>query len=211
MHITAFEIGKLFFTTYCSKGKKIVDVGSVNINGTLKSFKPANCEYIGIDMESGKDVDIVSTDPYVLPFESDSIDVILSTSCFEHCEFFWILFVEIIRVLKPNGLFYLNVPSNGKFHRHPVDCWRFYPDSCFALRNWANKSGYNVEIMESFTGTDKYNAIANENWKDHVSVFIKDKKYSSEYPERIQHKYTDFVNGITIENLTNIVNYVDSC
>jgi SAM-dependent methyltransferase len=70
---------------------------------------------------------------YKLPFADGSVDVVLSSSCFEHSEFFWLLFLEILRVLRPEGLFYLNAPSNGPFHRYPVDCWRFYPDSGNAL------------------------------------------------------------------------------
>ena len=34
-------------------------------------------------------------------------------------------------------LFYLNAPSNGEFHRYPVDCWRFYPDAGGALGDLA--------------------------------------------------------------------------
>ena len=44
------------------------------------------------------------TDPYHLPFESNSLDVVVSSSCFEHSEMFWLLFLEIMRVLKPEGL-----------------------------------------------------------------------------------------------------------
>ena len=79
---------------------------------------------------------MVLDDPYHLPLASESVDVVVSSSRFEHVEFFWLMFNEVLRVFKPDGLFYLNAPSNGEFHRYPVDCWRFYPDAAQALVNW---------------------------------------------------------------------------
>ena len=122
----------------------------MDVNGSLKEVIPKNSKYIGVDFAEGKGVDKVLKDPYNLTFENNSVDVVISSSCFEHSELFWLLFIEIIRILKPNGLFYLNAPSNGAFHRHPVDCWRFYPDSGKALVKWAKKNGFNTLLLESF-------------------------------------------------------------
>ena len=60
---------------------------------------------------------IVLEDPYKLPFDSDSVDIVICSSCFEHSEMFWLLFLEVMRILKPTGLFYMNAPSNGAFHK----------------------------------------------------------------------------------------------
>src|SRR5690606_22164720 len=100
---------------------------------------PANVTYIGLDFEKAKGVDVLLTDPYTLPFENESVDVVVSSSCFEHSEMFWLVFAEILRILKPNGLVYLNAPSNGVVHRYPVDCWRFYPDAGEALATWGKR------------------------------------------------------------------------
>mgnify|MGYP002526212509 CR=1 FL=1 len=71
-------------------------------------------EYIGVDMKEGKNVNIVLKDAYKFEsIQNSSIDIAISTSTFEHTEFFWLSYLEILRVLKPNGIFYLNVPSNG--------------------------------------------------------------------------------------------------
>ena len=137
MHVSAKKNGELFFETYVKSlnSVTIVDVGSMDVNGSLKEVIPKNSKYIGVDFAEGKGVDKVLKDPYNLPFENNSVDVVVSSSCLEHSELFWLSFIEIIRILKPNGLFYLNAPSNGAFHRYPVDCWRFYPDSGKALVN----------------------------------------------------------------------------
>src|SRR5262245_22184991 len=192
MHDTAMEIGKKFFETYTKNktGLKIIDVGAQDVNGSLRSVAPPNNHYIGIDFVEGKGVDIVITDPYKLPIEDNSIDVVVCSSCFEHSEFFWLLFNDIQRILKPDGLFYLNVPSNGVFHRYPVDCWRFYPDSGVALQNWARRSGYRSTLLESFTGIQK-----NDIWNDFVGIFLKDSVFIEKHPARIQDSYKDYTNG----------------
>lgn len=197
MHLTALNNGRLFFDTYV-KGTAlnlIVDIGAQNINGSLKDVAPAGVSYLGVDFVSGNGVDVVLDDPYVLPFESDSVDVIVCSSVFEHSEMFWLLFLEIIRVLRPNGLFYLNVPSNGAFHRYPVDCWRFYPDSANALIVWAERNGYDPVVLESFVSEQSGDGW----WNDFVAVFVKDAKHRGAYPQRMMSQKIDFTNGIALE------------
>ena len=198
--------GAAFFNTYLSNAKNltIVDVGAQDVWGSLRSVAPPNNKYIGVDFVKAKGVDVVITDPYSLPFEDESVDVVVSSSCFEHSEFFWLLFNEILRILKPTGLLYINVPSNGSFHRYPVDCWRFYPDSGVALQNWGKRSGYNCALLESFVGIRKNKADV---WNDFVAIFVKDEKNSAKYISRIQNASIPFANG-RLHNSENIVNHI---
>jgi SAM-dependent methyltransferase len=206
MHDTAMKHGAAFFNTYLSNAKNltIVDVGAQNVWGSLRSVAPPNNKYIGVDFVKAKGVEVVITDPYSLPFEDESVDVVVSSSCFEHSEFFWLLFNEILRILKPTGLLYINVPSNGSFHRYPVDCWRFYPDSGVALQNWGKRSGYNCALLESFVGIRKNKADV---WNDFVAIFVKDEKNSAKYISRIQNASIPFANG-RLHNSENIVNHI---
>jgi SAM-dependent methyltransferase len=192
MHNTARDHGRRFFETYVTKpdGAVIVDLGSQDVNGSLRSVAPAAAKYVGVDFEDAKGVDIVISDPYALPFEDESVDICVSSSCFEHSEFFWLVFLEIMRILKPAGLLYLNVPSNGDFHRYPVDCWRFYPDSGVALQNWARRNGYSTALLESFTGKQQTGV-----WNDFVAVFVKDEQFANLFPNRIQAGTQDYTNG----------------
>ena len=86
MHKSARDFGKLFFDTYLyqSSGLKILDIGAQDVNGSLRSLAPKNNEYVGVDFCEANGVDIVLDDPYVLPFEPETFDVIVSTSCYEH-------------------------------------------------------------------------------------------------------------------------------
>ena len=192
MHDTALENGRQFFATYLADGvgKEIIDLGSQDVNGSLRSVAPPGSKYVGVDFENGKGVDVILTDPYILPFEDGSVDVVVSSSCFEHSEFFWLIFLEVMRILKPAGLFYLNVPSNGPFHRYPVDCWRFYPDSGRALVKWAQRNGIPAALLESYTSTQ-----IGDQWNDFVAVFIKEESLLARYPERILAKKHDYNNG----------------
>ena len=193
MHPTAMANCQSFFETYApsfdtAQGICVLEIGAQDVNGSLRSACPVGFDYIGVDFEDAKGVDIVLQDPYVLPFENESVDIILSSSCFEHSEMFWLVFLEVLRVLKPKGLFYLNAPSSGSFHRYPVDCWRFYPDSGKALLQWAKRNGIHAAMLESYTqkgGT----------WQDFVAVFLKDEQLANHFPDRIVHRKKDFENG----------------
>jgi SAM-dependent methyltransferase len=191
MHDTALFYGKFFFESYAIKKSKILDIGSKDENGSLRKYTNNKHEYIGIDMIPGDNVDIVQTDPYILPFDDNTFDIITSSSVFEHSQMFWVLSNEIFRVLKPDGLFYLNAPSNGPYHTYPVDCYRFYPDSGEGIKEWGVKSGFkNLIILESFIGSKQ-----NDNWNDFVCVFLKDKNYLENYPTRIIDKTKKFTFG----------------
>lgn len=168
MHDTAYEIGKLFFAIYGRPGQMIVELGSYNVNGTLRDFSPNGAVYLGLDLEAGPGVDIcVQGQP--LPLRTDFADLVVSSSAFEHDPFFWETFVELTRILRPGGFLYLNVPSNGVFHRYPQeDCWRFYPDCGRAFERLAQKNGYALTLVESFLAERKRGF-----WNDFVAVFVK--------------------------------------
>lgn len=116
MHRTAMMNAQRFMNCYGQRIPQtdepalIVEVGSQDVNGSLKQVVPPRFQYIGVDFAEAKGVDIVLDDPYSHPFESESVDAIMSSSVFEHSEMFWLTYLEILRVLKPSGLFYLNVP-----------------------------------------------------------------------------------------------------
>lgn len=207
MHTTAMKNADFFFKTYLGsehKGKLIVEIGSQDVNGSIRSVAPVGMEYIGVDFVEGPGVDLVLQNPYKLPFEDNSVDFFVSSSVFEHSEMFWLLFIEIIRVLKPDGLFYMNVPSNGQFHRYPVDCWRFYPDSGRALAKWARMCEYNTALLESYVSYQEVDA-----WNDFVAVFVKDETFASKYPRRIVHTHGHFYNGMEY-GLNNFINPKES-
>jgi len=203
MHISAMTNAKRFFKTYVdpTKPATIIEIGSQDLNGSLKDCTSENHKYIGFDFQEGKNVDVVLQDAYSLPLEDNSVDICITSSCFEHSEFFWLVVLEIFRVLKPDGIFYMNAPSNGKYHGYPVDCWRFYPDSGVALTNWLIRNKLNSVLLESFTS----NQEENEGWNDFIAIILKDQNYITNHPNRILKTYANFLNG-RIDNIHTILN-----
>lgn len=169
MHDTALRTGEAFLKCYCRGNYSILDVGSLDVNGTLRPFIMEGVNYTGIDISSGPNVDMVIKPGKLFPFQPDSFDLVVCTSCFEHDPQFWMTFYEICRVVKRGGFIYISAPSNGPVHRYPVDCWRFYPDSAEALTQWVNQTGdMLVDVVENFRMSPSV-----DGWVDQVSVFGK--------------------------------------
>lgn len=170
MHPSAMEAARVFFEKY--QPYDIVEIGSYDLcGGPMRSAAKHPCFYVGMDLCPGNGVDKVMADPYVIPAAGGTYDAAVSTSTFEHIEFFWLSFLEMVRVVKVGGLIYINAPSNGPYHRHPNDCWRYYLDAGPALAKWANRNGYNVEVLETAIGEpDGGNP---DGWKDWMCVWRK--------------------------------------
>ena len=169
MHDTAMLTGQAFFRVYGDRfgpGRKILDVGSRDVNGTLRPVAGSGAEYVGVDLEAGPGVDLVLEDPNRLPYPDASFDLVISTSCLEHDPLFWLTFDEMARVTRPGGFLYISAPVQGPVHRHPVDCWRFYPDAGLALAAWAVRCGHPLILVESFHLPPR-----NDVWIDFVAVF----------------------------------------
>ena len=208
MHISALNSFLDFKKNYLNDIKseiKIVEIGSQSINESIKKLLDKNHKYIGVDIVKGNNVDIVLDDPYKLPFEKDSIDLVISISTFEHTEFFWLSYLEILRILKPTGLFFLNAPSNSNYHRHSSDNWRFYPDSSKALENWGHRNNFKPKVLEHFTNYENGRDI----WNDYVSITIKDEKFQNMYSRRILDTKLNFTNGRK-NNSDKLINYMET-
>jgi SAM-dependent methyltransferase len=171
MHTSAYLCAEDFYKKYCEndiENKKILDVGSLNINGSMKPIFEKG-QYVGLDMEMGPNVDVVAS-ANNLPFENESFDIIISSSCFEHDDMFWDTFLEMCRVVKPGGYIYVQAPQNGPYHGHPGDNWRFYKDSWSALSKWAKKNNYDVDLIESYIKDASEPEFI---WNDSVGIFKK--------------------------------------
>lgn len=186
MHQSALQIGQKFLELYwTAAAERILDIGSRDVNGSLRAFCPEGAEYIGVDLEAGPGADVVLKDAYDYPFPDEYFDLIVSTSCFEHDGMFWLAFLEQLRVLSKSGTMYINAPSNGAYHGYPYDNWRFYPDAAPALEAWARRNGQEVFVIESFIGPQ-----IGSGWNDCVMIFQKTA------PERLdQRRVFEFFPG----------------
>lgn len=108
-------------------GKDTLEVGSLDVNGSVRSLFSG--KYIGIDMREGPGVDVVGAAD-ALPFGAGLFDVVVSTEMLEHDPSPWLSLAEMGRVLKTGGHLILTTRGNGfGEHNEPSDYWRFMPSS----------------------------------------------------------------------------------
>ena len=169
MHLSSLEHVERLVKTHLDdkQALQIIDIGSYDVNGSYKPFfdKPG-WHYTGVDLAPGPNVDVALTSPYRLPFASYSVDLIVSGQAFEHIEFFWLTWLEMARILKPGGRIFLLAPSRGYEHRHPQDCWRFYPDSYRALASYGG-----LNLLDVSTDWEPHRDPDSAPWGDTVGVF----------------------------------------
>lgn len=106
------------------KGIKVLDVGSLDINGSNRSLFE-NCDYLGIDVGKGTNVDLVCVGhEYDAP--DNYYDTIITTEALEHDMYYKKTISNIMRMLKPGGLFIMTCattgrPEHGTRRTTPVD------------------------------------------------------------------------------------------
>ena len=92
--------------------KKVLEVGSLNINGTIKVLF-TNCDYLGIDVGSGKDVDLVC-EGQNLDHPNETYDTACSCECFEHNPYCVETFNNMHRMTKIGGLVFMSCATTGR-------------------------------------------------------------------------------------------------
>ena len=75
-----FESMQKKFPKYFS-GVSVIEMGSLNVNGTVRDFYANVDRYVGVDLSEGPGVDLVSHTEEV-DFPENSFDVAVSAECF---------------------------------------------------------------------------------------------------------------------------------
>jgi 2-polyprenyl-3-methyl-5-hydroxy-6-metoxy-1,4-benzoquinol methylase len=111
------------------KGKKVIEVGSYDVNGSLrplvKPYHPA--EYIGVDIVEGPGVDIICKAENILErFGKESFDIVIATELLEHIRDWRDGIRNIKNICKEGGIILITTRSYGHpYHGHPHDFWRY--------------------------------------------------------------------------------------
>ena len=105
---------------------KLIDLGC-NDQHNKKASEDSGLEYIGVD------IDTCNFNVDDLPFDDNSIDIIISLAVIEHIENIDFYISQIKRVLKPGGLIYLSTPNfqicYKDFYNDPTHIRPFTPIS----------------------------------------------------------------------------------
>jgi SAM-dependent methyltransferase len=106
-----FQNVRHFFPRYF-EGTRVLEIGALNINGTVRVFFD-KAQYTGIDIGVGDCVDEVCRgEDY--PAAACTFDVVLSTEVFEHAENWDLIFLNMLRLAKPDGLVAFSCASRGR-------------------------------------------------------------------------------------------------
>ena len=162
------RIGGKFFEKYSFAGMtRVLEIGSLDVNGSLRNHKPKDIEWIGVDLEPGAGVDVVVKPHATLPFPDNHFDLVVASSVFEHDTAFWRTMAEMVRVANEKAFIYVSAPSNGPVHRYPLDVFRFYPDAGLSLVDIAHEAGKpEAFLSESFIANQDHERV----WNDFVAV-----------------------------------------
>jgi SAM-dependent methyltransferase len=111
------------------RGKRIIEIGSKDVNGGLRSILEAwgSQEYIGTDIVEGPGVDVICDgENLVARFGENSFDVVVSTEVLEHVRNWRKVISNMKRLCKPGGIVLITTRSIGfPYHSYPHDFWRF--------------------------------------------------------------------------------------
>jgi SAM-dependent methyltransferase len=110
---------------------RVLEVGSCDINGSVRPAFPDADEYIGIDFCEGKGVDLVLNAHDILAaFGPNSFDTVICCEMLEHDSKPWVTVPQLHAVLRPGGHLLVSTPTFGfPVHRHPRDYWRYGEDA----------------------------------------------------------------------------------
>ena len=112
-------------------GVNVLEMGSMNLNGSIRDLF-TNCDYIGLDVAPGKDVDVVC-EGQKYDGASNSFDTTISCECFEHNPYWADTFKNMIRLTKPGGLIVFTCATAGR-EKHGT--LTHHPEACTATLHW---------------------------------------------------------------------------
>lgn len=123
-----------FLTTYASlQHRRVLELGTKRSNPNVPTHHRAMLEewapldsYVMSDVEPGDDVDVVANAHSLIgPFGKRAFDAVLACSVWEHLERPWVAAEEVMRVLAPGGVFFIQTHQSFPIHGYPNDYFRF--------------------------------------------------------------------------------------
>ena len=162
------------------KNSCVLEVGSKDVNGTIKE-KFDNCEYTGVDIQSGPGVDIVGHLCDITDSLHNSYDLVLCMNVLEHDRLWRKTLIECCNLVSESGKIVIVCPTTLSFHQF-------------------------AELEKILIGENQIEEIGK---KSLVSNFWPEKGGINYRSESIKHCQDDFEKG-SIETVVGVWNYIKS-
>lgn len=116
----------------------VLEIGSYNVNGSVRECFADATSYVGVDMRAGPGVDVVAKGNALHRevrqdiLGRDSFDCVLAYETLEHDPFFWETLANMRSMVDPagSGIMIVTTPTiRFPYHAHPRDYWRFTADA----------------------------------------------------------------------------------
>lgn len=152
---------------------RVLDCGSLNVNGSLREFFEGDINYVGIDIRSGPGVDRVSlTHEFnpVVPF-----DVVVSAEMLEHDAYWQQSLRQMYGLLKPGGLMAFSCAAPGRAEHGTVACPDVAPG--FEEGLWGTAPEYyrplsEQDIHATFSLPDRFTQWWMETERRHYDLYF---------------------------------------
>ena len=119
------------------RGKRVIEVGSMNVNGSLRATIEAlgPAKYVGVDLGEGPGVDeVCPAENLVARFGEASFDLVVCTEMLEHVREWRVVIANLKQLVAPGGVVLLTTRSKGfPYHEYPFDYWRYEPADLRAI------------------------------------------------------------------------------
>lgn len=204
---------------------RVLDIGSLDINGNNRIFFD-RCDYIGVDIGEGKNVDVVSLGH---EYNSDKkFDVVITTELLEHDIFWKKTFLNGLNLLNNYGLYIFTCagygrPEHGTAKTDPnsspftsdIKFWENYYENR-TIKDFANILDFEENFYECsfqynpgdlyFYGIKKFNCIDINSKKTDNIIYLKSNIDRNNIRVNVI-KYNNIIYSNTYELMKGDINY----
>jgi len=92
---------------------RVIEIGSYDVNGSVRKIFKGSAEYIGVDLDAGPGVNVVSYG-HEVAYGDGTFDVAISGECFEHDLHWTETFGNMCRMTRPGGVVAFTCASTGR-------------------------------------------------------------------------------------------------
>ena len=168
-HYQQIEFCKLVKVNFFENKKiSVLELGSYNVNGSIRTIFDNTTEYIGLDLIKGPGVDVVYDGKH-MPINQE-FDLCISCECFEHNPNYLENFLKMIQLAKKDGVVVFTCASIGRSEHGTTETdmtsspgsmekWNYYKNlkkTDFTKKINLSKFFYKFLFFENYISKDLY-------------------------------------------------------